>query len=263
MFFPISDDNPSNTSPIITYSLIGICLFVFFLQILSEMNPSIYYSFGFIPSSFFNSTSLLEAFFPVITSMFVHGGFAHIIGNLLYLWIFGDNVEDSMGKLRFIIFYILCGTSGAILQGIVDPTSNIPMVGASGAIAGVLGAYLLLFPKANVRCLIFIIIFIQMIRVPAFIVLGIWILGQFFSLPGSLDSSGGTAYLAHIGGFITGMILIPFFKKTNVRLLQEKNSIAWVAESGFNFRQDENKIKNDDLLGKFIEESEEEVRKRK
>ena len=107
MFFPISDDNPSNTSPIITYSLIGLCLFVFFLQILSEMNPSIYYSFGFIPSSFFNSTSLLEAFFPVITSMFVHGGFAHIIGNLLYLWIFGDNVEDSMGKLRFIIFYIL------------------------------------------------------------------------------------------------------------------------------------------------------------
>ena len=102
------------------------------------------------------------------------------------------------------------------------------MVGASGAIAGVLGAYLLLFPRANVRCLIFIIIFIQMIRVPAFIVLGIWILGQFFSLPGSLDSSGGTAYLAHIGGFITGMILIPFFKKTNVRLLQEKNSIAWV-----------------------------------
>ena len=107
MFFPISDDNPSNSSPLVTYFLIGLCLFVFFLQILSEMNPSIYYNFGFIPSNFFNSASFLEAFFPVITSMFVHGGFAHIIGNLLYLWIFGDNVEDSMGKLRFIIFYVL------------------------------------------------------------------------------------------------------------------------------------------------------------
>ncbi len=123
MFFPISDDNPSNSSPLVTYFLIGFCLFVFFLQILSEMNPSIYYNFGFIPSNFFNSASFLEAFFPVITSMFVHGGFAHIIGNLLYLWIFGDNVEDSMGKLKFFIFYILCGTSGALLQGIVDPNT--------------------------------------------------------------------------------------------------------------------------------------------
>ena len=104
MFFPISDDNPSNSSPLVTYFLIGLCLFVFFLQILSEMNPSIYYNFGFIPSNFFNSASFLEAFFPVITSMFVHGGFAHIIGNLLYLWIFGDNVEDSMGKLKFLFF---------------------------------------------------------------------------------------------------------------------------------------------------------------
>ena len=226
------------------------------------MNPSIYYNFGFIPSNFFNSASFLEAFFPVITSMFVHGGFAHIIGNLIYLWIFGDNVEDSMGKLKFFIFYMLCGTSGALLQGIVDPNSNIPMVGASGAIAGVLGAYLLLFPRANVRCLIFIIIFIQMIRVPAFIVLGIWILGQFLAFQGSLDSSGGTAYLAHIGGFITGMILIPFFKN-QCKIAPRKNSVAWVTESSFNFRQDQNKIKNNDLLNKFIEESEEEVRRRK
>ena len=263
MFFPISDDNPSKTLPLITYILIGICIFVFFLQILSEMNPVIYYNFGFIASNFFNSNSFVDAFIPVITSMFVHGGFAHIIGNLLYLWIFGDNVEDSMGRARFVLFYILCGTSGAILQGIVDPTSNIPMVGASGAIAGVLGAYLLLFPRANVKCLIFIIIFIQMIRVPAFIVLGIWILGQFFSLPGSLDSSGGTAYLAHIGGFLTGMILIPFFKKTNVRLLQEKNSIPWAMESNFNLRKNSNKIETNDFINNFINKSEDEVKKRK
>lgn len=263
MFFPISDDNPSNTSPLITFILIGLCLFVFFLQILSEMNPAIYYNFGFIASNFFYSESFIGSLIPIITSMFVHGGFAHIIGNLLYLWIFGDNVEDSMGRIRFIIFYFLCGASGAILQGVMDPTSDVPMVGASGAIAGILGAYLLLFPRANVRCLIFIIIFIQMIRVPAFLVLGIWILGQFFSLPGSLDSSGGVAYFAHIGGFLTGMILIPFFKKTNVRLLQDKNSLAWETESGFNFRQNKPKLKNNDFLDKFINESEDEVRRRK
>ena len=154
MFFPISDDNPSNSSPLITFTLIGLCLFVFLLQILSEMNPAIYYNFGFIASDFFNSESFIGSLIPIITSMFVHGGFAHIIGNLLYLWIFGDNVEDSMGRIRFIIFYFLCGASGAILQGAVDPTSDVPMVGASGAIAGVLGAYLLLFPRANV-CLLY------------------------------------------------------------------------------------------------------------
>jgi membrane associated rhomboid family serine protease len=121
MFFPISDDNPSKTLPLITYILIGICVFVFFLQILSEMNPVIYYNFGFIASNFFNSNSFVDAFIPVITSMFVHGGFAHIIGNLLYLWIFGDNVEDSMGRARFVLFYILCGASGAILQGYRRP----------------------------------------------------------------------------------------------------------------------------------------------
>ena len=154
MFFPIADDNPSSTKPYITYSLIGLCTFVFFLQILSEMNPQIYMNFGFIPANFFNSNSIITSLFPMISSMFVHGGFAHIIGNMVYLWIFGDNVEDSMGRLKFIIFYLLCGAAGALLQGYVDPQSNIPMVGASGAIAGVLGAYLLLFPRANVRCLI-------------------------------------------------------------------------------------------------------------
>ena len=112
MFFPISDDNPSNTKPYITYSLIGSCIFVFFLQILSEMNPQIYMNFGFIPVNFFNSNSLIASLFPIITSMFVHGGFAHIIGNMVYLWIFGDNVEDSMGKFKFIIFYLLCGADG-------------------------------------------------------------------------------------------------------------------------------------------------------
>ena len=262
-FFPFRDDNPTSMKPYISWLLITLCSLTFFYQMgLNQIDFNNFVrSFGITPVKLINNVD--NQWFTIISSMFVHGNLSHLIGNMVYLWIFGDNIEDSFGKVRFIIFYLLCGFAAVFAQILYDPNSPIPMIGASGAIAGVLGAYLLLFPRANVRCLIFIIIFIQMIRVPAFLVLGIWILGQFFSLPGSLDSSGGTAYFAHIGGFLAGMILIPFFKKTNVRLLQEKNSIAWVAESGFNFRQDENKIKNDDLLGKFIEESEEEVRKRK
>ena len=209
MFFPISDDNPSSSTPYVTYLLIGLCSFVFILQYLSQMNPSIFYNFGFIPADFFSNYSS----FTIYTSMFLHGGFFHIAGNMLYLWIFGDNGEDSMGKVRFTIFYLSCGVIAALAQGLVDPSSNIPMVGASGAIAGVLGAYLLLYPRAKVKCLFFIIIIIQMVRIPAFIVLGFWIFGQFFSAPFSLDSGGGTAYFAHIGGFLAGMILVPFFKK--------------------------------------------------
>ena len=170
MFFPISDDNPSSSIPYVTYFLIGACCFIFALQYLSQMNQNIFYNFGFIPASFFSDYSS----FTIYSSMFLHGGFFHIAGNMLYLWIFGDNVEDSMGALKFIIFYLLCGTIAAICQGLVDPTSEIPMVGASGAIAGVLGAYLMLFPKPTSN-VVFIIIIIQMIRVPAFLVLGFWL----------------------------------------------------------------------------------------
>ncbi len=257
MFFPISDDNPSSSTPYITYFLIGVCCFVFALQYLSQMNPLIFYNYGFIPNDFFSNYSSLT----IYTSMFLHGGIFHIAGNMLYLWIFGDNVEDCLGKFRFIIFYLLCGTIAALCQGFVDPTSNVPMVGASGAIAGILGAYLMLFPKANVKCLVFIIIIIQMIRIPAFLVLGFWIILQFFSIPGSIGSEGGTAYFAHIGGFLAGMVLIPFFKKKNVKLFHEQNSSSWqVFERGskeFNFNQ------KDDVVIDFIKRSEEEINKRK
>ena len=180
---------------------------------------------------------------------------------MLYLWIFGDNVEDSMGTLKFIIFYLLCGTIAAICQGLVDPSSEVPMVGASGAIAGVLGAYLMLYPKANVKCLVFIIIIIQMIRVPAFLVLGFWLILQFFSIPGSIDAEGGTAYFAHIGGFLAGMILIPFFKNKNVKLFHQQNTSSWQVfnkeSKEFNFKR------NDDVVVDFIKRSEEEINRRK
>ena len=199
MFFPISDDNPSSSIPYVTYFLIGACCFIFALQYLSQMNQNIFYNFGFIPASFFSDYSS----FTIYSSMFLHGGFFHIAGNMLYLWIFGDNVEDSMGALKFIIFYLLCGTIAAICQGLVDPTSEIPMVGASGAIAGVLGAYLMLFPKANVKCLVFIIIIIQMIRVPAFLVLGFWLVLQFFSIPGSVDIGGRNSIFCSYRRFLS------------------------------------------------------------
>ena len=259
MFFPISDENPSKNKPFITYCLIGLCIFSFVLQYLAQMNQEMFVNLGFVPNTFFNSILSIEAYIPIITSMFLHGGLAHIGGNMLYLWIFGDNVEDSMGKTRFIIFYFLCGGIAAISQGLVDPTSNIPMVGASGAIAGVLGAYLILYPRANVKCLIFIIIIIQMIRVPAFIVLGFWIFGQFFSAPFSLDSEGGTAYFAHIGGFVAGMILIPFFKKKETKLFNHKASPAWTVFS------DKDNMKNSgkNFLQDFIKKSENEIKRRK
>jgi membrane associated rhomboid family serine protease len=171
------------------------------------MNPSIFYNFGFIPADFFSNFSFLS----IYTSMFLHGGFFHIAGNMLYLWIFGDNVEDSMGTYKFIIFYLLCGTIAALCQGLVDPTSEIPMVGASGAIAGVLGAYLMLFPKANVKCLVFIIIIIQMIRIPAFLVLGFWLVLQFFSIPGSINMEGGNSLLCSYWWFFSRYDSYSFF----------------------------------------------------
>jgi len=164
-----------------------------------------------------------------------------------------------MGRIRFIIFYLSCGVIAALAQGFVDPSSNIPMVGASGAIAGVLGAYLLLYPRANVKCLFFIIIIIQMVRIPAFIVLGFWIFGQFFSAPFSLESEGGTAYFAHIGGFIAGMILIPFFKKKETKLFNNKANSTWTV-----FQSKDNMINRDkNFLQDFINKSEKEIKNRK
>ena len=183
----------------------------------------------------------------------------HLIGNMLYMWIFADNIEDELGPTKFLVFYILSGIAAALTQVYMNTDSFIPMVGASGAIAGVLGAYLILYPRANVKCLIFIIIIIQMIRVPAFIVLGFWIFGQFFSAPFSLDSEGGTAYFAHIGGFIAGMILIPFFKKKETKLFNHKASPAWTV---FNDKDNMNS-QGKNFLQDFINKSENEIKRRK
>ena len=147
--------------------------------------------------------------------MFMHGGFMHLAGNMLYLWIFSDNIEDSLGRGKFIVFYALCGIAAALAQALVDVQSLTPMIGASGAIAGILGGYLLLHPRANVRCIVGFFIFFKTINVPAFLVLGLWIGLQFLNLG---QTGSGVAYLAHIGGFAAGMLLIPFFKKPHIPL---------------------------------------------
>jgi membrane associated rhomboid family serine protease len=199
----------------------------FFWQLSLAGSASKYslYQFGFVPALVLSDATLpadlavVPAWMTIFTSMFLHGGWMHIGGNMLYLWIFGDNVEDAMGSLKFVIFYALCGVAAAFAQGIIDPESTIPMIGASGGIAGILGAYIMLHPKASVRTFILIFVFIRFINLPAWLVLGVWIAGQFVAVPQALaGNEGGVAYMAHIGGFLAGMALIPFFKHRNVAL---------------------------------------------
>lgn len=178
---------------------------------------------GAIPLEITNLTDIVripdqpEALLPIpltiLSSMFVHGGWVHLISNMWYLWLFGDNVEDSMGHFRFLLFYLLCGLLAAALQIVVDPRSIVPMVGASGAIAGILGAYLFKFPRARVRCLLFVFIFIQFIEVPAFVILGFWFIVQLLNGLAAPGATGQVAWFAHIGGFVAGLGLIYFFAR--------------------------------------------------
>jgi len=218
---PFKDDNPTTISPIITVGLIIInCLvFLFQLSLGSDGVRQFVIQMGTIPYEITHLTNLpgSEAFSPfttIFTSMFLHGGWMHLIGNMLYLWIFGNNIEDSMGHLRFIFFYLLTGVIASISHVISDPSSQIPSIGASGAIAGVLGAYLILFPFARVHVLFFFFIIIKVIRLPAVVVLGFWFILQLFEgLPSVGAQTGGVAWFAHIGGFIAGVLMIKIFQK--------------------------------------------------
>tara|TARA_B100000287_G_scaffold108326_1_gene100582 strand:- start:320 stop:970 length:651 start_codon:yes stop_codon:yes gene_type:complete len=212
MFFPYKDDNPRVLFPYVTYTLIAANIIIFIgLNILSFQktiyNPIIV--FGFIPNSF----NLLTIF----SSMFIHGGISHIFGNMLFLYIFGDNVESILGHTKFFIFYLICGFGAALAQYAVNPDSAIPMVGASGAIAGILGAYMIRFPKAKVHVLVVIIIFITTFIIPAQIVLGLWFFIQLSNGLSSLgiDTTGGVAWFAHIGGFIAGVGSINYVQNYN------------------------------------------------
>jgi membrane associated rhomboid family serine protease len=227
-FFPFADENPTTKKPIVSWSIIFICSLIFLNYIFEQeyIKEQIFLSFGMIPAILFghselsSSLKVVPAFISIITSMFLHGGWMHLIGNMTYLYIFGDNVEETLGKTKFIIFYLLTGGFAALSQSILDTDSTIPMIGASGAIAGVLGAYLVLFPKAKIKVFFWFFIFFKVFKIRAFIVLGGWIFIQFLSFSGNDLNSGGVAYAAHIGGFISGVILINIMrnKKTKPKL---------------------------------------------
>jgi len=200
--FPIGDDNSSRrTVPLVTYALIVVNVLFF----LAEMNggDAFIMKWAFVPSRFLANPA--GEFATLFTSMFMHAGWVHLGGNMLYLWIFGDNVEDRFGHARFILFYLLCGLGATFAQLAFSLGSNIPNLGASGAIAGVLGAYILMFPKRNIR----VLQGQRILQVPALIVIGLWIVLQLFSGIGSISAAdtGGVAYMAHIGGFVAGFVL--------------------------------------------------------
>ena len=215
MFFPYKDDNPRVLFPFVTFGIITLNVLMFLGQFwISGNDPgigkSLVYMYGFVPAEFNPLT--------IFTSMFMHGGFAHIIGNMWFLYIFGDNVESILGHVKYFMFYLACGIGAALAQFFVEPASQIPMIGASGAVAGVLGAYMIRFPKARVHVLAVIIIFITTFVVPAQIVLGLWFLMQLSGGLGSLgvDTTGGVAWFAHIGGFIIGVTSLKYFQNFRI-----------------------------------------------
>jgi len=205
--FPIRDHNPSERTPYVTYLLIAINVAVFAWQYGALQNVSASNQFlkdyAFWPILFEQGSGHMGIF----TYMFLHGGFMHLAGNMLFLWIFGDNMEEEMGHVPFAIFYVLSGLAAAYLQYLPNPTSGIPMVGASGAIAGVMGGYLLMFPRAKVDVIIIFVVFFRIFPIPSAIVLGVWMALQVFNGLGSDLNGGGTAYWAHVGGFIAGMLM--------------------------------------------------------
>jgi len=224
---PLHDDNPTRIRPVLTVSFIAACVLVFLWQLsLGDRGyQQVVYSFGVIPVVLLGDARLPAELAVVppaatlITSMFLHGGFMHLIGNMLYLWIFGNNVEDAMGHVRFVVFYVLCGIAAAFAQVLLNTDSQVPMIGASGAISGVLGAYLLLYPHARVLVLIPLGILTQLVRLPAGWVLGFWFVFQLLSqLLAGTGEGGGVAFMAHVGGFVAGMALIPLFKYRSVPL---------------------------------------------
>ncbi|MBU2992670.1 rhomboid family intramembrane serine protease [Octadecabacter sp. 1_MG-2023] len=204
---PIRDHNPSERTPYVTYALIAINIAVFAWQygVLTNVSSSNQFliDYAFWPVLFESG----DGYTGMFTHMFLHGGLMHIAGNMLFLWIFGDNMEEEFGHVPFLIFYIASGLAAAYLQYLPNTGSQIPMVGASGAIAGVMGGYLLLFPKARVDIFFFFVIFFRIFSLPSFVVLGVWMALQVFNGLGSDLNGGGTAYWAHVGGFIAGMVI--------------------------------------------------------
>ena len=231
-FLPLYDDNPVEGTPVVTYTLIGLCVAVFLWQ-LGQNAEAVAYSYGMIPAVLFGTAELphnlavLPPWETIFTSMFLHTGWLHIGGNMLFLWIFGNNIEDVLGHFRYLLLYLLSGVAAAMGQAWSDPGSTIPMLGASGAIAGVLGAYLLTYPNANVHVLILIIIFLRILTVPAWMMLGVWFVAQVAS--GLLSKGGaGVAFWAHISGFVTGIVLLFLMRPGGFLLMRPPRSARFI-----------------------------------
>ena len=216
---PLRDENPSATVPVITRALISVNViaFVYELMLGPDLKPFVH-SWGMVPARLslalrFGEEPLLGPGLTTLTSMFLHGGWLHLVGNMWYLWIFGDNIEDRLGHARFLIFYLMAGIVAALLHYALNPTSWLPTLGASGAIAGVLGGYLVTFPRARIIALVPLFPFFQVMALPAVLVLGLWFVMQFFSGALSLGNAGGggVAWWAHIGGFAFGFLGLRLF----------------------------------------------------
>ncbi len=211
--FPIGDDNSARrTVPVVTYVFIVINVLVFLMEL--SAGDAFIQRWSVVPARLLANP--VGDFITVFTAMFMHGGWLHLLGNMLYLWIFGDNVEDRLGQVKYVIFYLLCGIVATFAQVLVNPNSNVPNLGASGAIAGVLGAYLLMFPRGSVR----VLMGRGIIPMPALVVIGFWAVLQIFNSFGAITATeqtadtGGVAYMAHVGGFVAGLILAPLMGGT-------------------------------------------------
>lgn len=214
--FPIGDEhNGRRVTPFVTYGLIALNVLVFFYEV-SLSEPGLFdfiFRWGAVPREISDG----REYFTLLSAIFLHGGWLHLGGNMLFLWVFGDNIEDTLGHAGFLLFYLLCGIAASVVQVWVDPQSGVPIVGASGAIAGVLGAYLMLFPTGNIRTVFIFFVIPFVVLIPAWIQIGLWALSQVFYGYAALSvdtraTTGGVAYFAHIGGFVTGLILVWLFK---------------------------------------------------
>lgn len=219
---PIRDANPSQSFPFMTIILIVINAFIFLFELSLGENLELFFKyFALIPARYFHPGEIgnfnyFERCYPFITSQFLHGGWMHLIGNMWFLWIFGDNIEDRLGHVKFILFYLLCGVAAGLTHVYTNPASLVPTVGASGAVAGVMGAYTILYPRARVLTMFFFFFFIRFVQLPAFIFLGVWFFIQFLSGAATMAAGGahaGVAWWAHIGGFVVGIVFVILLPK--------------------------------------------------
>lgn len=217
---PISDDNPSLRAPLVNWALIGTCVAVFLWQLTlpEALGEALFYRYGVIPDALLHGRALNggDGLWPpatLVTSMFLHGGFLHLAGNMLYLWIFGNNVEDALGHVRYLLFYLVCGVAAALSHALIEPSSMIPMLGASGAISGVLAGYVLIFPRARITVIIPLGILLYPFKISAVFVVGFWFLLQLAAAALSDPGQPGVAFWAHVGGFAAGLLLAPLLSR--------------------------------------------------